>query len=320
MRPCVVAGCLVALLFVVPSAHAQANLTPPSVVHTDVNVTVQAPEPDPEVIAQSSTQSFQAIVVQLVAPSLVGWVNDLLNMPDFLRQTPPDLTYNHEAIQRMLGLTTAAAVALLALAVFGAGAIVSLRQEFPIGRLIGALFFSAGTLAWWHIGIDINNAINTAISAPAITDIIRPHLTLPTVTSDPLAAFGPALLVIVYAFVALMLLVTAIFRIATIDILIVIGPLALFCMALPQSERFSTAYISLAVGTLFSQIMIVICLALAPVLTVIGSSVATTFISIAILMLARQAPTMLTNATTRTPGATLAKISVLMIARRLLRL
>lgn len=295
-------------------------VTPPSTTQTrtEVNVTVQAPPPDPEVVAETSTQSFQAIVVQLVAPSLVKWVNDLLNMPDFLRQTPPELTYNHPGVQRFVTVTTGVAVGLLGLVLFGAGALLSLRQEWHVPRVIAAAIFAATSLVFWHMGIDLNNGINAAISAPSAADIIRPHLTLPAITANPVEAFGPALLVIVYCIVALLLLVSAIFRLATIIILIAIAPLAILCMALPQTERFWSAYIGLAVGTLFSQIMIVTCLALAPILSVVGSSVASTFISIAVLMLARQAPGMLTNATTRSPGGGAMRMGTLLLLRRAL--
>lgn len=286
----------------------------PVTVRNEITVNVEAPPPDPVAISQASTQSFQAIIVSLAAPTLVSWVDGLLNTPDFARTTPPDLTYNHPAVRNLADQVRLVAGALIALAVFALGLSHALSQHPPFGRLLFAVLLMVGDLAWWQIGIDINNAINAGVAAPPMVDLIRPHLALPAITADPIAAFGPAVMVIVYALVALMLLISLAFRLALIDILIAIGPLALLCAATEQTQGLYQRYTSLAVGTLFSQVLIVVCLRLAPVIGALGTGVAGSILGIVVLLLARRMPNLLSSADRGGSGA---PMKAMLVLRRL---
>lgn len=319
MIRCLAAATVVALIFLGPQTASAQAITPPSVTqtHTDVNVTVQAPPPDPAVIADSSMQSFQAIIVQLIAPTFIKWTRDVLAVSDVVTQTPPDMTYGNGAIRSKAEFLRNIAMAFLGLAVFVLGINITLRQEYAWGRIIMAVCFAATSLYWWQAGIDILNATNRAIAAPSVQDIIGPHLTLPSITANPIEAFGPALLVIVYCIVGLMLILAAWMRIALIDVLIVIGPLALMTMATMESSRFSTAYITTSVGTLFSQVMIVICLSVSPALAAAGSGLASTLIALCILWLAKSAPSLVTGAV-RSGGSSAGRIGLIMVLRRAL--
>lgn len=274
-------------------------------------ITVTAPPPDPQAIADASVQSFQAVVVQLVAPTMVKWVDDLLNVPDFIRTTPPDLTYNNPAVKQLADQVRLVAMAMVALVVLALGISHMLGQGASYGRGIYAVILAAFDLLWWQIGIDLNNGITNGIAAPPIRDLIKPHLNLPELTSDPAAAFAPAVLVIVYAVVALLLLISLAFRLGLIDILIAIGPLALLCAATEQSSSFQSRYVGLAVGTLFSQVGIVLALRLAPILGTMVSGVAGTILGIAVLLLARQMPSMLAGASRSGGGVNLGALVLL---------
>jgi hypothetical protein len=289
--------------------------SPPATIRNEVTVQVQAPPPDPEMIAQASTQSFQAIVVNLVAPTLVSWVDALLEPPDFLRTTPADLTYNQPAVRALSNAARIGAGVLLALFVLGFGISHALGQQPSPGRFLFAAVLSFFELVWWQIGIDLNNVINNGIAAPAIRDVVRPHLTLPTITADPVAAFGPALLVIIYALVALLLLISAAFRLGLIDILIAIGPLALLCAATDETSNLSQTYTRLAVGTTLSQIPMVVALALAPILGGLGTGIAGTLLGIVVLLLARQMPSLLVAGGR---GSTAGRIATTLVLRRLI--
>lgn len=312
-------------LAVVPSvAFAQGSpIVPPAPVttHSEVNVTVSAPPPDPKVIADSSAQSFQAVLVGVIAPTIVDWANDLLNIPDIIRRTPPDLTYDNGAVGQMLGVTSGAARDLIAVAIFGLGVVIALKQKAEPGRLVFAIMLSITNLAWWHMGIDMLNAINDAIAAPATADIIRPHMQLPDIAADPTKAIGPAAMVIVYAVVTLLLFISAAFRLGLIDVLIVLGPLGLLCGAVGEASgamAFYSRYLTLSVGTLFSQVLIVVCLKLAPVFGVMGSGIAGAILGIAVLLLARRMPAMLASTQSQRSSGFIQRLVTTIVVRRFL--
>lgn len=282
-----------------------------NVIENHVDVTVNAPEPDPKAIADASVQSSQAIVVQLIAPTLVSWANDALNMADIWRRTPPEWTYQNDGVRSMAGLVAAAALGLFGLAVFAAGAGHALGQGAHYGRLVYGALLAVGNLVWWEIGISLNNAICDTLAAPGLADIVRPHLHLPTLTTNPVEAFGPSVLVIVYAVVALMLVFSLAFRLGMIDILIVVGSLALLTKSTEQSEGWAARYQSLAIGTLLSQILIVACLKLAPILGGIGTGFVGTILGIVVLMLARKMPSLLASGHAERAGGGLLRALVL---------
>jgi hypothetical protein len=277
-------------------------VSPPSVTqtHTDINVTVTAPPPDPKAIADAATESappaVQAIIVQLVAPTLANWATDALGVSDIIKTTPPGLTYNQSGVRSLAETVRNVGLALVALAIFGVGISAALHGERPaVGRLLWGAVLCLGNLTWWQWGIDLNNAISQGISAPAIASIVKPHLSLPSTTANPAEAFGPAVLTIVYAVVALLLLISMAFRLGMLDVLIVLGPIALLCVTTEQSNRFAQTYTGLAVGTLFSQIPVVVALSLAPVIGGLGGGIAGTILGVVVLLLARQMPSLLAN-------------------------
>lgn len=275
-------------------------------------VTVEAPPPDPQAIADASMTSYQSIVVSLIAPTLVTWVDGLLNTPDFIRETPPDLSYNHPAVRGLADQVRLVAMLLVALVILANGIGIMLGQPLPtsLGRGLFAVALSVADLVWWQLGIDLNNGITAGISAPPIRDLIKPHLTLPALTTNPVDAFAPALLVIVYAIVALLLLISLAFRLGLIDILIAVGPLALLCAGTEQTSGLYSRYVGVAVGTVFSQVLIVIALRLAPVLGGIGG-VAGTILGIVVLLLARQMPSMMASGGARSGGMSVAMLVLL---------
>lgn len=278
------------------------------------NVTVQAPPPDPEFVAESSQQSVQAIVVNLVTPTLAKWANDALDIADIWRETPPAWSYDNRDVREMAELIRNVALGLVSLMLFAGACGHALNQGSQYGRLVYAALLSSGNLIWWEIGIRLNNAICAAIAAPSLRDIARDHLKAPSLTESPVDAFGPSVLVIVYAVVILLLLMSLAFRLGLIDILIVGGSLALLTKGLEQTDSFASRYQSLAVGTLFSQIAIVVCLRLAPVLGGLGTGVVGTFLGIVVLLLARKMPALLTSGQAERSGTGLLR-SVLVVRR-----
>ncbi len=254
-------------------------------------ITVEAPPPDPEAIADASVQSSNAIVVQVIAPTLVKWANDALDTPvDFIRRTPPEWTYDNSAVKKLADLIKNHALALVALILIVWGFAKLLGQQPTLGKPLYGVLLCIANLTVWQIGIQLNNAICDSIHAPALSELVRPHLQLPTLTSNPVDAFGPALLVCIYAVVAILLTISQAFRLATIDVLIVAGSIALLCKSSEYSDTWGQRYQTLAAGLLFSQVLVVVCLTLAPVLGGIGSGFVATVLGVSVLLLARKIP------------------------------
>lgn len=263
-------------------------VTPPLETHTTITTNLVVPPPDPQAIADASVTSSEAILTSVIAPPPLQWANDLLGLPNVWTTTPDELTWNNGPIRDLANVLLAVATALIALAIFANGAGHALGQDVSFGRLIFAVVLSFGNLAWWQMGIRLNNAITASLSAPDLPTMLRPHL---QTTIDPGTAAGTVILVLVYAIVSLLLLFNLLFRLGLIDILIAVGSLALLCYATPQTEHMASHYVRLSVGVLFAQVLIVLGLRVASVLGSLGNGgVVGTILSIVVLILVRSLP------------------------------
>ena len=270
-----------------PAPGGAQNVT----VHNEITVT--APPPDPQIIADASVQSSESILMTVVAPPPVQFANDLLGLPDVWRTTPDDMTWNNPNIRSLAELLRNVALGLVALAIFAAGAQHALGQGMNYGRLVFGVVLSFGNLVWWEIGIRLNNAINTSIGAPDLPSLIKPHLEMPpqSIGLMPSGELTTLVLLIVYAIVALLLIFSLLFRLGLIDILIAVGSLALLCYATEQSEFLAQHYTRLSVGLLFGQVLVVLGLRVASVLATLGGSgIIGTLLSIVVLLLIRDLP------------------------------
>jgi hypothetical protein len=194
-------------------------------------------------------------------------------------------------VRELAGYVRLVALALLGFALISWAVKTMWRGDVTDwGRLILGTALCLGNLVWWQWGIDLNNAINRVIAAPEVGSLIRPHLEVPELTSDPTQAFAPALTVIAAGVVYILLTLTMFLRILTIDILIAIGPLGLFCKTGEATDRFYETYVGWATGTLFSQVMVVIALKLANVFGSVTSGVVGTLMSLGVLWLAMKMP------------------------------
>lgn len=292
-----------------PSPPAEANVT----VRNEV--VVQVPEPDPEATAQMASWSFSGIVVTVIAPTFVKWTNDLLNLPDFIRTTPPDLTYGNSTVSDLAQKVRAVATAIIGLAVLAWALTAMMRggAESP-GRIVYGLVLALGNLTWWKWGIDLNNAITGAIAAPELRSVVR--LEAPSLTGDPTEAFAPAVVVIATAIVCILLIGSMVFRLGFLDILIVLGSLGLICKSAEATDRFAETYIGLATGTLFSQITVVLALKLATVMGIAGGGITSTLLSLVILLLARRMPGLLANRFSQPSGGGIRLGAVAVALRR----
>lgn len=290
---------------------------PPTEFTVRNEIVVQAPPPDPQVVAEMAGDSFAGIIVVQVAPFLANLATDALNLPDFVRRTPLEWSVEHPAVRSLADIVRNGSYALIGFAV-AAWALTTLLQGWasPIGRLALGIALSIGNLQWWTWGIRLNNAISDMIGAPSLRDLVGNHLKAPELTANPSEVFGPAVISIAVAIVTLMLVVSMFMRLALIAALIIGGSIAWMCKSSEQSDRFYSLYVGLAAGTLFSQIGVVICLELAEAFGSIGTGVVATLLGLAVLMLARRLPGMFGSRMSQAGGSGIGRLGLFVLLRR----
>ena len=289
---------------------------PPPEVTVRNEITLEVPPPDPQATAQMASDAFVGIIVVNITPFMADLADEALNVPDFVRRTPLEWTVEQPAVRQLAELVRNASVGLFGLAVLG-WAITTLLQGYAasVGRLMLGIALALGNLQWWTWGIRLNNAISDMIAAPSLRDIVGSKLTAPQITANPGEAFGPAVLVIAVAIVTLLLVVALFMRLALIDVLIVGGSIALLCKSSEASDRFYSLYTGLAVGTLFSQIAVAVCLELAEVLGTVSSGVIGTLLGLGVLFLAKRLPGMFGSRLSQNAGGGVG-IGKIMLLRR----
>jgi len=199
-------------------------------------------------------------------------------MGDILTGTPPNLTYQHPFIKRawlaVWAVTSGALVVILGW--MGLSFIVQehlgrhqsgWREMVP--RLVLGLTAAASSLWWCALVIDVAHAVSQFIAASLdVTpgDLLRapldPLLTAVQAANVGLAIFI-ALLYLVFGFFVLYLLVQMVLRLALIDILLCLAPIALGLWILPHTAGWGRHWLRLFMTTVFQQAVQLIAVALA---------------------------------------------------------
>jgi hypothetical protein len=293
----------------------------PSEIHVTNTTVLNVPPMDPQAVTDASVMADQAFIVNVAQPIPVEWVNSLCSLPDIWRTTPPNLTYDQGSVRDLAQKIEAAALAFVALAILAQGLGHALGQDLQLGRVALAIVLCIGNLTWWQIGIGLNNAITAAIGAPDLCgSLIRPHIALqnpaPASAADQAAAaLGGPVVVIVYAFVSALLLISLMFRLGLLDVLIAVGSLALMCFASEQSEHIGQWYVRLSVGTIFGQVLLVVGLQVAGVLSGIGNGLAGTLMALVVLLLCRSLLGTLSSQNVQNGGSRMGMGMLLMLRR-----
>jgi hypothetical protein len=123
--------------------------------------------------------------------------------------------------------------------------------------LLGAILIN--TAAWWcRLAIDVNNAACGVFGAPNIADTVA---TILRVTLDPTHLSG-LLMLLVATIMAILLLIQQLMRLALVDVLLILAPLAALSWILPQSQAWGRLWGRLFIGTVFAQAVQVLTLRL----------------------------------------------------------
>ena len=198
-------------------------------------------------------------------------------MADIITGTPPDLTYGHWLVQQawmvVWAITSAALVVILGW--MGLSFIISehlgrshagWREMVP--RLVLGLVAAASSLWWCALVIDVADAVSGFIAfSLGVTpgDMLRSTLST-LMTAVQAGSVGMALLLavlyLVYGFFVLYVIVQMILRLALIDILLALAPIALGLWILPHTAGWGRQWLRLFMTTAFQQAIQLIALAL----------------------------------------------------------
>ena len=198
-------------------------------------------------------------------------------MSDILTGTPPDLTYAHELVRHawmvVWAITTGALVVILGW--MGLSFIVSEhlgRQQTGwremVPRLVLGLVAAASSLWWCALVLDVADAVSGFIAVSLnVTpgDLLRAPLDT-FLTAVQAGSVGMAqllaLLYLVYGFFVLYVIVQMVLRLALIDILLALAPIALGLWILPHTAGWGRHWLRLFMTTVFQQAVQLIALAL----------------------------------------------------------
>jgi hypothetical protein len=229
---------------------------------------------------------------------------------DILTQTPPDDSYaNGMVIAINQALVRAVDVALACLLLIGGYNVIlghhlriersSITELLPRAILVTcAVHFN---LLFLGLFIDLNNALcNTVVtvtSAETLATLIAGFRSV-----NPWAGFILVILIIVAVIMLILLLAQMITRIALVALLIAVAPLALACLALPQTMRWGRLWFTAFSSAVLVQFLQVTALALGGLLiTSIGNTpiwhagheLAEVFLAIGMMIITLQIPGMM---------------------------
>ncbi len=198
-------------------------------------------------------------------------------MTDILTGTPPELTYLHPLVREAWAVVWAITSGVLVLILGWMG--LSLIMQHHLGqsqagwremvpRLVLGLVAAATSLWWCALVIDVADAVSGFIAVSldvTAGDLLRTALKTLLVaveTGSVGMALFMALLYLIYGFFVLYVLVQMILRLALIDILLALAPIALGLWILPHTAGWGRHWLRLFMTTVFQQAVQLIALAL----------------------------------------------------------
>ena len=198
-------------------------------------------------------------------------------MSDILTGTPPELTYANPLVREAWAVVWAVASGALVVIVgwMGLSLIVSehvggrsagWRETFP--RLVLGLVAAATSLWWCSLVIDVAAAVSGFVAESLGVNpgnLLRaPLKTLLIAVESGSVGMAQlmALLYLIYGFFVLYVLVQMIVRLALIDLLLALAPIALGLWILPHTAGWGRQWLRMFMTTVFQQAIQLIALAL----------------------------------------------------------
>ena len=198
-------------------------------------------------------------------------------MSDILTGTPPGLTYAHPLVRDAWLVVWAVASGALVAVLGWMGLSLIMQQHLGrqqagwremVPRLVLGLVAAASSLWWCALVIDVAHAVSGFIAAEMNVnpgDLLRAPLDT-FLTAAQAGSVGMAqilaLLYLVYGFFVLYVLVQMVLRLALIDVLLALAPIALGLWILPHTAGWGRHWLRLFMTTVFQQAVQLIALAL----------------------------------------------------------
>ena len=198
-------------------------------------------------------------------------------MSDILTGTPPDLTYLHPLVRQAWTVVWAVASGALVVILGWMGLSLIMSEHLGrqqagwremVPRLVLGLVGAASSLWWCALVIDVAAAVSGFIAVSLnVTpgDLLRAPLQT-FLTAVQAGSVGMAqllaLLYLVYGFFVLYVIVQMILRLALIDILLALAPIALGLWILPHTAGWGRHWLRLFMTTVFQQAVQLMALAL----------------------------------------------------------
>ncbi len=253
------------LLLVAPTAPAVASGTAVAAYGGGsplVQAQVQIPVPSFDFNPTKWVQDAFSALLQSFTDGIRAGM-DAVWAANFITQTPPSLTYQNQDIRGLYDtMRSAANAALAVIATVGAlngilrphlGMRYHSLSAFVPRLLVGAILVN--TALWWtQFAIDVNNAL-----AASVGDATPPNW---NTLNGAHQALTDIVLGLVYVIVGLLLLLQMLMRLAWIDVLLILSPLAAACWVLPQTQGWAQSWNEQFTGAVFTQFVQVVALKL----------------------------------------------------------
>ena len=258
-------------------------------------------------------EMFNAALVavgQKTTGDVVGFMNWLMGSGNVISQTPPALSYSNAAVIQLAEKVTDAAFVALAAVIAWGGFNVMVRPHIRtpyhgalelVPRVVLSAAMIKTSLGWCGFVIDLNNALCQQLGGASM-----PGWSVLQQQPDGDSVLLNLIAMAIYLVMGLLLMGQMLMRLALVDALLVIAPLALLCWVLPQTYGWARLWFTTFFGTVFVQVIQVLVLRLGAelinilpsTLPAVGSDplagghlwLATLLLGVAVLQLTRKVP------------------------------
>ncbi|MPZ50270.1 MAG: hypothetical protein GEU75_13400 [Dehalococcoidia bacterium] len=253
--------------------------------------------------------------------SFVDWAMGLGGSSlNFVTQTPAAGTYDSTTVRSLWDFSRAVTNVGLAAVLMWGGFNVMVKQQIGtpyhdvmelLPRVILAALAANLTLEFVRFLIDLNNAFSAAVGQVGL-----PGYDAATPTQEGIALIFAAL---TYGIVAVLLVFQMLMRLALINMLIVLAPIAALLWVLPQTQGFSRWWMDLLPVTVFQQAIQMMVLRLGSALMLeltpgdVSNALLTLLLGLATCWLTLKVPSLMRS---RSAQGSLGNVASLLIATR----